>query len=91
MQLRLLGEVTLTNQLMILLQDSDAAADLRALLKRSHLTPGGVHEFLQAGGISAAVTVLCSQPLHADLRDAAVTLLQAVLQRLPDEASLAFM
>ncbi|CAL5230097.1 g13555 [Coccomyxa viridis] len=71
--------------------DLDAAAGLRALQKRIHLVPGAVHEFLQAGGISAAVTILCSQPLHANLRDAAVTLLQAVLQKLPDEASSAFM
>ena len=74
-----------------LMQDLDAAAGLRALQKRIHLVPGAVHDFLQAGGISAAVTILCSQPLHADLRDAAVTLLQAVLQRLPAEASAAFL
>ena len=73
------------------MQDLDAAAGLRALQKRVHLVPGAVHEILQAGGISAAVTILCSQPLHADLRDAAVTLLQAVLQRLPAEASSAFL
>lgn len=72
-------------------QDLDAAVGLRVLHKRMHLVPGAVHEFLQAGGISAAVTILCSQPLHADLRDAAVTLLQAVLQRQPAEASSDFL
>ena len=77
--------------LVYLTQDLDAAAGLRALQKRIHLVPGAVHDFLQAGGISAAVTILCSQPLHAELRDAAVTLLQAVLQRLPAEASAAFL
>lgn len=73
------------------LQDTAAAAGLRALQRRINLVPVAVHEFLQAGGVSASVTILCSQPLHEDLRDAAVTLLQAVLQKLPCDASAAFL
>ena len=74
-----------------MLQDSAAAAGLRALQKRIHIVPVAVHEFLQSGGMSAAVTILCSQPLHAELRDAAIALMQAVLQKLPSDASQAFL
>ena len=73
------------------LQDSAAAAGVRALHKRIHLSPSAVHEFLQAGGVSAAVTILSSQLLHEELRDAAVSLLQAVLLKLPGDASTAFL
>ncbi len=72
------------------LQDGAAAAGVRALHQRIHLSPSAVHDFLQAGGISAAVTILSSQLLHTDLQDAAVALLQAVLLKLPGDASAAF-
>lgn len=71
-------------------QDSAAAAGLRALEKRVESVPVAVYEFLQAGGVPAAVTIITSEPVAPELRDAAISLLSAVARKQPQAMSLAF-
>ncbi|BDA45178.1 probable Ankyrin repeat and sterile alpha motif domain-containing protein at N-terminal half [Coccomyxa sp. Obi] len=70
--------------------DSAAAAGLRALEKRVESVPVAVYEFLQAGGVPAAVTIITSEPVAPELRDAAISLLSAVARKQPQAMSLAF-
>lgn len=72
-------------------QDNEAAAGLRALEKRVEAVPVAVYEFLQAGGVPAAVTIITSEPVHVELRDAAISLLVAVARKQPQAMFLAFM
>ena len=72
-------------------QDSAAAAGLRVLEKRVEAVPVAVYEFLQAGGVPAAVTIITSEPVHMELREAAVSLLIAVARKQPQALSLAFL
>jgi hypothetical protein len=71
-------------------QDSAAAAGLRALEKRVEAVPVAVYEFLQAGGVPAAITIITSEPVHMELREAAISLLIAVARKQPQALSLAF-
>lgn len=52
--------------------------------------PVAVYEFLQAGGVPAAVTIITSEPVHMELREAAISLLIAVARKQPQALSLAF-
>ncbi|KAK9908264.1 hypothetical protein WJX75_005082 [Coccomyxa subellipsoidea] len=70
--------------------DSAAAAGLRALEKRVEAVPVAVYEFLQAGGVPAAITIITSEPVHMELREAAISLLIAVARKQPQALSLAF-
>lgn len=73
------------------LQDVAAAAGLRSLEKRIETVPVAVHEFLQGGGVPAAVTILVSEPIQAQLRDVTVSLLTIVLRKQPQAAAKAFL
>jgi hypothetical protein len=72
-------------------QDDAAAAGLCALEKRIEAVPVAIYEFLHAGGVPAAVTILTSRQLQPPLRDAATGLLMTVLRKQPRAASMAFL